>query len=109
MERAISETNRRRTIQDAFNKKHGITPISIKKDIRDTIDTTVALVGEAVMDTADDVEAFDAYLSDMTRQALIKKEKDVEKAMREAAKQLNFEQAAILRDQLILIRGKLNH
>lgn len=109
MERAISETNRRRTIQDAFNKKHGITPISIKKDIRDTIDTTVALVGEAVMDTAEDVEAFDAYLSDMTRQALIKKEKDVEKAMREAAKQLNFEQAAILRDQLIIIRGKLNH
>ena len=56
------------------------------------------------MDTADDVEAFDAYLSDMTRQALIKKEKDVEKAMREAAKQLNFEQAAILRDSLSLSR-----
>lgn len=108
MERAISETNRRRTIQDVFNKKHGITPTSIKKDIRDTIDTTVALIGEAVMDTAEDVEAFDAYLSDMSRQALLKKEKEVEKAMREAAKQLNFEQAAILRDQLILIRGKLN-
>ena len=108
MERAISETNRRRTIQNAFNKKYGITPTSIKKDIRDTIDTTVALISEAVMDTAEDVEAFDAYLSDMTHQVLLKKEKEVEKAMREAAKQLNFEQAAILRDQLILIRGKLN-
>ncbi len=108
MERAISETNRRRSIQDAFNKKYGITPTSIKKDIRDTIDTTVALISEAAMDTAEDVEAFDAYLSDMTHQVLLKKEKEVEKAMREAAKQLNFEQAAILRDQLILIRGKLN-
>ena len=62
MERAISETNRRRTIQNAFNKKYGITPASIKKDIRDTIDTTVALISEAAMDTAEDVEAFDAYL-----------------------------------------------
>lgn len=108
MERAISETNRRRSIQDAFNKRHGITPTSIKKDIRDTIDTTVALIGEAVMDTAEDVEAFDAYLSQMTHQMLLKKEKEVEKAMRVAAKQLNFEQAAILRDQLILIRGNIS-
>ena len=41
----------------------------------------------------------------MTHQVLLKKEKEVEKAMREAAKQLNFEQAAILRDQLILIEA----
>jgi excinuclease ABC subunit B len=93
MQVAIDETNRRRVEQAAFNKKHGITPKTIKKDVRELIRATVA---------AEDQETYESEkLAQFTK--LPKKEKAVvieqlEEEMRLAAKELDFERATELRD-----------
>ena len=95
MRAAIDETNRRREIQDAYNKEHGITPTTIKKSIRDLITTS----------TDEDVEALNAKLREKDVESMTKKELQAEikkytKKMETAAAELNFEMAAQYRDQL---------
>ena len=96
MEKAISETERRRSIQDAYNKEHGITPTTIKKAVRDLISISKEVA--KVQDTLEkDPESMD--------QKELKKVIDkTEKQMRKAAAELNFEDAAMLRDKLIELR-----
>ena len=100
MHKAITETNRRRTIQEAYNKEHGITPTTIKKAVRDLI-----AVSKAVAETA---VRFQNDPESMTRKELTKLIAQVEKQMRAAAADLNFEQAAELRDKMIDLKKNLD-
>ena len=100
MHKAITETNRRRTIQEAYNKEHGITPTTIKKAVRDLIAVSKA-VAETEVRLQKDPES-------MTRKELTKLISQVEKQMRAAAADLNFEQAAELRDKMIDLKKNLD-
>ena len=92
MARAIEETNRRRTIQQAYNEKHGITPQTIKKAVRDLIRISKA-AESAAAGLKKDPES-------MSEKELNKLVKQITKKMQQAAAELNFEAAAELRDQL---------
>ncbi len=93
---AMDETARRREAQDAYNKAHGIVPKTIKKDVRELLE-----ISKAVEDTDD-------FSGKQMTQAEIKAAVEkLEKQMRKAAQQLEFELAAALRDQIIELRGKL--
>ena len=96
---AIDETMRRRSLQQKYNEEHGITPTTIKKAVRDLIS-----ISKAVAETEDkmmkDPES-------MSRKELEKLVKDVEKQMRVAAADLNFEMAAELRDKMIELKKNL--
>lgn len=99
MEMAISETKRRRSIQEEYNQKHGITPQTIQKGIRDTIRATVA------------AEEQEEYRPAEGLKKLSKKERDkvivnMEKEMKDAAKALNFERAAELRDLILELKAE---
>jgi excinuclease ABC subunit B len=101
MARAIDETNRRRQIQEAYNKEHGITPQTIYKEQRQLIKLTKI---EEDSETA----KFDAKdLRKRSSKELSKLAKQLEQQMGAAAKELDFERAAELRDQLIIVKGKL--
>ncbi|MFR8352968.1 MAG: helicase-related protein, partial [Blautia obeum] len=100
MLKAIQETERRRTIQEAYNKEHGITPTTIKKAVRDLI-----TVSKAVAETEDKLKKDP---ESMTRKELTKLIGQVEKQMRAAAADLNFEQAAELRDKMIELKKSLD-
>ena len=95
MQRAIDETNRRRSIQDAYNKEHGITPETIRKEVRDIISLEAA--DEAEKERSDknkkDPES-------MTKKELKEEIARLSKRMNKAAAELNFEEAAVLRDEL---------
>ena len=92
MKRAIDETNRRREIQQKYNEEHGITPQTIKKAVRDLI--AISKAAEANdEDFRKDPESMDA-------KELGKLAKELEKKMRQAAAELNFEEAAKLRDRM---------
>ncbi len=108
---AVTETNRRRSIQEAYNQKHGITPVSVRKEVRDVLETLEAVAGEAGVDLKVQVaeEASDYQFDAMSRPELEKLLPRVEREMREASKQLAFEEAARLRDLAMAIRGKLSH
>ena len=96
MENAITETARRREIQEKFNKEHGITPKTIIKDIRDVIEIS----------TKEEVEYSARQKTKMSKreqQALIDK---LTKQMKEAAKLLEFEHAAFLRDKIAELKGE---
>lgn len=96
MELAITETERRRALQQQFNEKHGIVPKTIKKDIRDVIEIS----------TKEEVEysaRLKNKLSKRETEALIDK---LTKQMKEAAKMLEFEHAAFLRDKIAELRGE---
>ena len=99
MRKAIQETERRRGIQEAYNKEHGITPTTIKKAVRDLITVSKA-VAETEAKLKKDPES-------MNRKELTRLIAKVEKQMREAAASLNFEQAAELRDKMIELRKNL--
>ena len=99
MRKAIQETERRRSIQEAYNKEHGITPTTIKKAVRDLITVSKA-VAETEAKLKKDPES-------MNRKELTKLITKVEKQMREAAASLNFEQAAELRDKMIELKKNL--
>ena len=94
MERAISETNRRRTIQKAYNDANGIVPKTIIKDVREIIEMTPK---------DDKSDKKDSHLTKAEKTMLIKKLTD---EMRQAAKMLEFEHAAYLRDRIAKLRGK---
>ena len=100
MRKAIDETERRRAIQEAYNKEHGITPTTIKKAVRDLIAVSKA-VAETEMKLEKDPES-------MNRKELTKLIAKVEKQMRAAAADLNFEQAAELRDKMIELKKNLD-
>lgn len=100
MQIAIDETTRRREIQMAYNKKHGITPTTIKKEVRDVIRATIA---------AEDSEAYDKKspsISKMTKKEREKLIGQMEKEMRQAAKSLDFEKAAELRDIIFELKAE---
>ena len=99
MRNAIEETNRRRAIQEAYNKEHGITPTTIKKAVRDLIAVS-RTVAETEVKLKKDPES-------MNRKELKKLISQVEKQMRQAAADLNFEQAAELRDKMIELKKNL--
>ena len=96
MDKAISETNRRREIQDAYNKEHGITPQTIKKAVRALIS-----ISKKADKPSDDIEK---DLESMSLDELKAVEKKVTKKMRVAAAELNFELAAEYRDKLVEIK-----
>ena len=101
MERAISETSRRRILQTAYNKKHGIIPTTIMKKIHDITDTLEREHHQAVnllLET-------DSKLFAKSPKKLIKEK---QKEMGEAVKNLDFESAAILRDEIKVLNAKLS-
>lgn len=99
MEVAIAETKRRREIQEEYNRVHGITPQTIQKDIRDVIRATHAAEEQQEYKPA---AAFDKLSQKERDQALT----DMEKEMKEAAKALDFERAAELRDLILEIKAE---
>ena len=104
---AISETNRRREIQLAYNEKNHITPTSIKKEVRGVLETLESFSKEEGL-ASKDVEALvDNKTANLPQPELIKLSKRIEKEMKEAAKALDFEEAARLRDLLVTVRGRI--
>lgn len=97
MQRAIDETMRRRKIQEAFNKKHGIVPKTIQKKIPDSIQATYQV------EVRKKKEKPFAKISNEERMSLIE---TLEKEMKKAAEELNFERAAELRDIIIELKGE---
>lgn len=95
MEKAIYETNRRRKIQAEYNKKHNITPKTIKKGVRDIIEATIV--------AEEEVEYKDSF----TREEIEEIIGSLETEMLKAAEELNFEKAAELRDKIIELKKKL--
>jgi excinuclease ABC subunit B len=97
MERAIAETKRRHKIQEAYNREHGITPQGIKKAIKD-ITQRVKAVAESRTEYVAIPE---------TREDIARLVKELEKQMKAAARNLEFEKAALLRDRIIELRREL--
>ena len=97
MKYAIDETNRRRSIQEAYNKEHGITPKTIHKNIRDLIAITHAVEKEETTQTD-----FKQMTVQQRREAI----EVMELEMRAAAKDLNFEKAVQLRDMILELRAQ---
>ena len=100
MRTAIEETNRRREIQEAYNKEHGITPQTIKKAVRDLISISKEIAQEELQLQKDP--------ESMNRKELEKLIKQVEKKMKQAAADLNFEAAVELRDKMKELKLQLN-
>ncbi len=100
MDRAITETARRREIQDRYNKEHEITPQTIQKKVRDLI--SISKKVEKVLDEMDKKD-----LESMSKKELEDISKKLNKQMNTAATELNFELAAQLRDQLLEVRKQL--
>jgi excinuclease ABC subunit B len=100
LERAIGETNRRRSIQEAYNKEHNITPTTIEKNIKDITESMLSDHDRAVSEELNT----DAKVFAKNPDKLIKLK---EKAMKEAVKTLDFETAAILRDEIKVLKERL--
>ncbi len=99
MRYAIDETARRRKIQQAYNEEHGITPTTIQKSVRDLIAISKRVAAEEV--------AFAKDPETMNRKELEKLIADIQKKMKKAAVELNFEAAAEYRDQMITLKNML--
>ena len=95
MKRAIDETERRRATQEAYNREHGITPQGIRKAVRD--------ITERVREVAE-TRAPEVTGADLPKADILRLIKDLESEMKKAAKNLEFERAALLRDQVIDLR-----
>ncbi len=102
MRRAIDETTRRRAKQDSYNKEHGIQPVSIIKAVRDLTDQ---LSIKAVAEEKGEYRV--KGMTGMPKSELQRLIAELEKQMKEAAKNLEFEKAAVLRDQVFDLRGIL--
>ncbi len=96
---ALTETNRRRKIQQAYNEEHGITPQTIQKAVRDLISISKTIAKEE--------QRFEKDPESMSREELEKLVKEVEKQMKRAAADLNFEAAAELRDRMVELKTRL--
>lgn len=101
MQKAISETNRRRYLQMEYNERHGITPQTIKKKVFEVIQATKAVAEKKKPGFAKDPES-------MSREELLLEIKKLDKEMKNAARDLQFEQAAMLRDQVLEMKKYLN-
>ena len=99
MRQAIDETYRRRGIQDAFNKEHGIEPQSIQKEVHD--------ITEGIKAIAESRTRYDVVRKEMSRSDMYRVVKDLEVQMKEAAKNLQFEKAAQFRDEIYELRRLL--
>ena len=99
MQAAIDETNRRRSIQQKYNEEHNITPQSIKKAVRDLISISKVIAKEELR--------FEKDPESMNRKELEKLISQIEKQMKKAAADLNFEAAAQLRDKMVELKVKL--
>ena len=99
MRLAIDETNRRRAIQQKYNEEHGITPTTIKKSVRDLIAISKAAI--------EDKKDFEKEPESMDRKELEKLSRELTKKMHQAAAELNFEEAAVLRDRMVEIKKML--
>ena len=96
MEKAITETERRRAIQMKFNEEHGIVPKTIVKDIRDVIEIS----------TKEEVEYEARQKTKLSKAETAKLIEKLTKEMKEAAKLLEFEHAAFLRDKIAELKGE---
>ncbi len=103
MDRAITETYRRRAIQDEYNKEHGITPRGVSKAIKDLTDR--------VRQVAEETSAYDTgsangagVIAELPREELARIIRDLETQMKQSAKMLEFEKAGEFRDQIIALR-----
>ena len=98
MRAAMDETARRRQIQDDYNKAHGIVPKTIVKSVRDLIEISATPTPERAGRSG----------VKMTKQELQRQIEKLEKNMREAARMMEYEYAAVLRDEIIRLRGEVN-
>ena len=98
MRAAMDETARRRQIQDDYNKAHGIVPKTIVKSVRDLIEISATPTPERAGRSG----------VKMTKQELQRQIEKLEKSMREAARMMEYEYAAVLRDEIIRLRGEVN-
>jgi excinuclease ABC subunit B len=104
MRRAIDETYRRRAIQMAYNEAHGITPRGIVKQVKDLTDRVRAVAEQrSTYDTSKPADNL-GIIAELAPEELDRLIRDLERQMKEAAKQLEFEKAALLRDQIIELR-----
>jgi excinuclease ABC subunit B len=99
MQRAIDEVERRRRIQEEYNREHGITPQGIKKAIRDITERVKAAVAEEKVEYTAAIPP--------TREEIARLVRELEKQMKAAAKNLEFEKATMLRDKVIELRREL--
>ncbi|MCD6505057.1 excinuclease ABC subunit UvrB [Candidatus Poribacteria bacterium] len=113
MKKAIDETERRRRIQLEYNEKHGITPATIEKAIRDLIDierekevsrAEPKVISEVLREKPD--EELYAPLEEMDPEEVKRTIEELEREMREAAERLEFEKAAVIRDQIKELKGR---
>ena len=100
MDKAITETNRRRSIQEAYNEEHGIIPQTIKKKVHDVIQITKAATEKQKFGLEKDPES-------MSNDELNKLIKKLDKEMKQAAMELQFERAAELRDKILELKKLL--
>lgn len=109
MKQAIDETNRRRAIQEAYNLEHNIEPRGITKSIRDLTDRVKIIAESKATYSADatpeEMAAPPVDPQELSTEDLARLVKQVEKEMKDAARALEFEKAAALRDQLVELRG----
>ena len=98
MRAAMEETARRRQIQDTYNQEHGIVPKTIVKSVRDLIEISATPTPERKGKSG----------VKMTKQELQRQIEKLEKSMREAARMMEYEYAAVLRDEIIRLRGEAN-
>ena len=98
MKKAIDETNRRRVIQESYNSEYGITPQGIRKTIHD--------ITERVRETVQKDEFINSQ-GNLPKDELVKLISDLQLQMKDAAKKLEFEKAALLRDQIVDLRKVL--
>lgn len=99
LERAIGETNRRRAIQEAYNEKHGITPATVKKEIKDIAEG----IRSEHQKTVDDLLTLDAKLYKEDPESFLKRKRE---EMEAAVEALDFETAALIRDEIYALEGK---
>ena len=95
MRYALDETERRRAIQRAYNEEHGITPLGIQKTIRD--------IGDRLRQVAEEPSTY-TTTADLPKEELARMIMEIERQMKTAAKELDFERAALLRDQVVELR-----
>jgi excinuclease ABC subunit B len=98
LEKAISETNRRRALQVAYNTKHGITPLTIKKEIRDIAES----MRSEHQKTVDELLVLDTLAYKDDPKAFLSKKRE---EMEEAVEKLDFETAALIRDEIYKLEG----
>jgi excinuclease ABC subunit B len=99
MKQAIDETNRRRVIQNAFNQEHGIEPQSIQKAVHD--------ITESIKMVAENKASYKVARQEMSRDDMFRVVKDLDFQMKEAARNLEFEKAAALRDEMLELKRLL--